>query len=266
MSVPTRALHAEWTKVRTVRSSGWLLVGVTALTLGLGALIAASTRFDGCAPRGGECDLDLTRMSLAGVYVGQVAAVVFGALVVSSEYAAGTIRTTLAAVPRRWVTLVAKVVVVTVPLLVAGMLAVAGSLLVARAVLPGNGFTDAQGFPAPSLGDSATLRASAGTVLYLCLIALLSLGIAVIVRNTGAAIATSLALLFVFPILGALVSDPQWREWLTEWAPMSAGLAVQATRGLDSMPVGPWQGLAVLATYVGAALVLGGILLEARDA
>ena len=41
MSVATRALHAEWTKVRTVRSSGWLLVGVTTLTLGLGALVAA---------------------------------------------------------------------------------------------------------------------------------------------------------------------------------------------------------------------------------
>ena len=105
-----------------------------------------------------------------------------------------------------------------------------------------------------SLGDSATLRASAGTVLYLCLIALLSLGVALIVRNTGAAIATVLSLLFVFPILGTLVTEPRWREWLTEWAPMSAGLAVQATRGLDAMPVGPWQGLAVLAAYAGAAL------------
>ena len=154
-------------------------------------------------------------------------------------------------------TLVAKVAVVAGPVLVAAVLAVAGSLLVARAVLPANGFTPAHGYPALSLGDSATLRASVGTALYLCLIALLSLGVALIVRNTGAAIATALALLFVFPILATLVTEPRWREWLTEWAPMSAGLAVQATRGLDAMPVGPWQGLAVLAAYAGAALAPG---------
>ena len=35
---------------------------------------------------------------------------------------------------------------------------------------------------------SATLRAGAGTGLYLCLVALLSLGVALIVRNTGAAL------------------------------------------------------------------------------
>jgi ABC-2 type transport system permease protein len=174
--------------------------------------------------------------------------------------------TTLAAVPRRWATFVAKVVVVAGPVLLAAVLAVAGSLLVARAVLPANGFTPAHGYPALSLGDSATLRASAGTVLYLCLIALLGLGVALIVRNSAAAIATVLSLLFVFPIVGMLVTEPQWREWFSHWPPMSAGLAVQATRGLDAMPVGPWQGLAVLAAYAGTALLVGGLLIEVRDA
>ena len=266
MTVATRALHAEWTKARTIRSSGWLLVGVTTLTLGLGAMVAASARFDGCASPGGECDVDSTRIALSGVYVGQVAAVLFGVLVVSSEYATGTIRTTLTAVPRRWLTVVAKAVVVAGPVFLTAVLAVAGSLLVARTVLPANGFTPAHGYPALSLGDSATLRACVGTVLYLCLIALLGLGVALIVRNAGAAIATALSLLFVFPIVGTLVTEPRWREWLTEWAPMSAGLAVQATRGLDTMPLGPWQGLAVLGVYAGAALAVGGILLEVRDA
>ena len=137
----TRALHAEWTKLRTVRSSAWLFVGVLTLTVGLGAMVVWSVRFDGCAPPGGECGLDTTRIALSGVYVGQVAAVVLGVLVVSSEYATGTMRTTLAAVPRRWVTFVAKVAVVVGPVLLAAVLAVAGSLLVAKAILPANGFT-----------------------------------------------------------------------------------------------------------------------------
>ena len=266
MSVATRTLHAEWTKVRTVSSSGWLLVGIATLTLGLGVLVAASVRFAECAPPGGECLVDPTRVALSGVYAGQVAAVLFGVLVVSSEYAAGTMRTTLAAVPRRWVILVAKVAVVGGPVLVAAVLSVAGSLLVGRVVLPVNGFTPANGYPALSPTDPATLRASVGTVLYLGLIALLSLGVALVVRHTGAAIATALGLLFVFPLIAALVTEPRWREWLTEWAPMSAGLAVQATRGLDAAPVGPWHGLGVLAAYAVAALVLGGVALEVRDA
>ena len=266
MSVATRALNAEWTKARTVRSSGWLLIGLPALTLGLGALIAASARFAGCTPPGGECDVDATRVALSGVYAGQVAAVLLGVLVASSEYATGTIRTTLTAVPRRWLVLVAKAVVVAGPVLLAAVIAVAGSLLVARAVLPANGFTPAHGYPALSLRDSATLRASTGTVLYLCLIALLGLGVALIVRNTGAAVATTLSLLFVFPVVATMVTEPRWHEWLTQWAPLPAGLAVQATRGLDALPIGPWQGLAVLAADAGAALAVGGILLEVRDA
>jgi ABC-2 type transport system permease protein len=261
-----RALHAEWTKLWSVRSTGWLLVGVTTLTVGLGAVVVWSVRFDGCAPPGGECDVDTTRIALSGVYVGQVAAAVLGVLVVSSEYATGLMRTTVAAVPRRWVTMLAKVAVVLGPMLVAGVLAVAGSLLVATAVLPTNGFTPAHGYPALSLADSATLRASTGTVLYLALMALLGLGVALIVRNTAAAVATVLSLLFVFPLVAAFVSEPRWREWLSEWSPMSAGLAVQATKGIADLPVGPWHGLGVLALYAGTALLVGVVLLERRDA
>ena len=85
-------------------------------------------------------------------------------------------------------------------------------------------------------------------------------------RKAGAAIAAALSLLFVFPLVATLVTEPRWREWLTEWAPMSAGLAVQASRGLDAMPVGPWQGLAVLGAYAGGALAVGGLLFAVRDA
>jgi ABC-2 type transport system permease protein len=47
-------------------------------------------------------------------------------------------------------------------------------------ILPGNGFTPAHGYQTLSLGDGAVLRAAAGSVLYLALIALLSLGTAIL--------------------------------------------------------------------------------------
>jgi hypothetical protein len=71
------------------------------------------------------------------------------------------IHTTLAAMPRRSVVLAAK--------------AVLGSLLAGRLILPGNGFTVAHGYPPLSLADGPTLRAATGSVLYLALVALLSL-------------------------------------------------------------------------------------------
>jgi ABC-2 type transport system permease protein len=46
---------------------------------------------------------------------------------------------------------------------------------------------------------------------------------------------------------------------------MSAGLAVQATTDLGSLPIGPWAGLGVLAAWAGAAMLVGGLLLRLRD-
>jgi hypothetical protein len=260
-----RALHAEWTKLRSVQSSGWLLLGVAALTVGLGGLVMLGTKHDGCGS-GDGCGVDVTRIALSGIYVGQIMAVLFGVLAVTSEYTTGTIRTTLAAVPKRWATFVAKATVVAGAVLLTALLAVVGSLLMARAVLPGNGFDLGQGYPPLTPTDATTLRVAGGTVLYLGLLALLSVGVALAVRSTAAAITTVLALLFAFPILTTLVTERHWHERLTEWAPMSAGLAVQASRDLDSMPIEPWQGLGVLAVYAAAALLLGGVALQWRDA
>jgi ABC-2 type transport system permease protein len=47
---------------------------------------------------------------------------------------------------------------------------------------------------------------------------------------------------------------------------MTAGLAIQATTGLNSLPISPWAGIGVLAAWAASALVLGGLLLRLRDA
>jgi hypothetical protein len=47
---------------------------------------------------------------------------------------------------------------------------------------------------------------------------------------------------------------------------MTAGLAIQATKGLDQLPIRPWAGLGVLAAYAGAAMLLGAALFKLRDA
>jgi hypothetical protein len=48
--------------------------------------------------------------------------------------------------------------------------------------------------------------------------------------------------------------------------PMTAGLAIQAVTGLHTLPISPWAGLGVLATWAAAALLAGGLLFHFRDA
>jgi ABC-2 type transport system permease protein len=234
-------LHAEWTKLRTTPGTAWLAFAVVMLTVGVGATVRSVTAHGS----------DPTRLSLTGVDVGQAVVAVLAVLVISGEYGTGMIRTTLAAVPSRTTVLTAKAAVLTATVLATGAVAVLGSLL-AGDVRP--------------LTAGATVRAAVGSVLYLALIALLSLGIATAVRDAGAAVGTVLGLLYLFPLLAHAVSDPHWQRRLEQIAPMNAGQAVQTTVGLRALPIGPWQGLGVLAAWAAAALLAGGLTLCRRDA
>jgi ABC-2 type transport system permease protein len=255
-------LHAEWTKLRTLPSTGWLLLASIALTVTLSAGVAAAVK----CPSAASCYQDTTRLSLTGILLGQVTVVILAVLAMSGEYGTGMIRITLVAMPRRAAVLAAKAAVVSGVVLAAGIVAVLGCLLAARLILPGSGFSTGRGYPPLSLGDGATLRAAAGSVLYLVLIALLSLGAASAIRDSATAIAAVLGLLYLCPLLAAVTSNPHWQERIQRLAPMTAGLAIQATTGLRALPIGPWRGLGVLAAYAAAALLAGGLLLRLRDA
>jgi len=255
-------LHAEWTKLRTVPGTIWLLLASAALTAAVSVAAVASTR---CAP-GAVCQVDTTRISLTGVDLGQAVVAILAVLAISGEYSTGMIRVTLTAMPRRASVLAAKAVVVTALVVVAGTAGVLGSVLAGRLILPGHGFSPARGYPLLSLGDGPVLRAAAGSVLYLALIALLSLGTALVIRESGFAIGAVLALLYVFPIIVGVVTDPNWARHLQQIAPMSAGLDIQATTGQSSLPLSPWAGLGVLAAWAVGALLAGGLALGLRDA
>ena len=166
-------------------------------------------------------------------------------------------RITLAAMPHRLTVMAAKAAVVGAVTLVAGAVAVAGCLLVGGLVLPAGGH---------ALAGGPTLRAAAGSVLYLVLVAWLGLGAATAVRSSAAGIGTVLGLMYLFPVLAQAVGDRDWQRHLEQVGPMTAGLAIQSTTGLDGLPIGPWAGLGVLAAWTAAALLAGGLVLCLRDA
>lgn len=262
------ALHAEWTKLRTLASTWWLLAAAIALTVAVSAAVAAAFQCSGgpaaCAPAvtGG----DPAKISLTGVDLGQVIVALLAVLAIGGEYSTGMIRLTLAATPRRLTMLAAKTITVAGWALVAGLVAVAGSLLAGRLILPGRGLSAANGYVVPSLANGPDLRAFGGAVLYLALIALLALGVTTAVRDSGVAIGLVLGLLYLFPLAAAVIPDQDLSRHLQQIAPMSAGLDVQATVGVSSLPLTPWQGLGVVALWAVGALLLGALVLRLRDA
>ena len=178
-----RALHAEWIKLRTLPGTVWLLLGVVALTVAVGSIAGAAAT---CPAEG--CGQDPAKTILSGIVLSQAVVAILDVLAISGEYSTGMIRVTLAAMPRRLTVLAAKAALVASLVLAAGAVAVPASLLAGRLILPGHGFTAANGYPPLSLGDGPVLRAACGSVLYLALIALHSLGVATAVRESAVAV------------------------------------------------------------------------------
>lgn len=257
----TTALHAEWTKLRTSAGTFWLLLAAIGLMIGLSAIADAGASCDSVG-----CNQDPAKIGLTGIYLGQVLVAICAVTIMSAEYGTGMIRITFTAMPKRIAVLAAKATVAAGWALGAGVVGVLGCALVGQFMLPAKGFTAANGFSSLSLSDAGMLRAAFGSVLYIVLIALLSLGIATAVRDSAVGIGLALGLLFVFPVVLVMVSDPHWHRHLEQIAPMNAGMAIQATVDLHSLPLAPWAGLGVLGLWAAGALILGAVLLQLRDA
>jgi ABC-2 type transport system permease protein len=254
------ALFAEWTKLRSVSSNVWLLLASVAVTVAVSGL---TTSIEKCQV---GCAADPAKLSLTGVQLGQAFVVIAAVLVVSGEYSSGMIRFTLAAIPRRSIMMVAKSAVISVVVAMAGAVAVLGSVLAGQLFLPGNGFTARNGAAPLSFGSGLMLRAAGGSVLYLALIALLSVGVAIALRDSALAMTVVLGLLYIVPVIGHVLLNHVWQYRIERFAPMNAGLAIQSTKDLSTLPIGPWAGLGVLAGWAAASLIIGWLLLLWRDA
>lgn len=255
----TGALLAEWTKLRTSRATVWLLLGVVAATVGISAASCAITHVSGITAGG-----DSTKLSLVGVYLGQIVAATLAITIVAEEHATGMCAITFVATPTRLSVLVAKAANLTCLVAPAGAAAVAGCLAVGRALLPEAGVDPAHGYALVSVANAATTSAAAGSVIYLVLVALLSLGIATILKDTAVALTVVFGLLFLPEILAHIVGGNLGRH-IEQVSPMTAGLSIQATTRLHSLAIAPWTGLAVCSAWSAASLLAAGVLLGKRD-
>lgn len=187
-----QACRAERAKLFSIRSTWWTLFVTVAGTLAVTAL--AMSQSADRSPRWYQ-GFDPTNQSMSGLYIGALAIGVLGVLVFTSEYGSGTIRSSMAAVPRRPELLVAK-------LLVMGVLATAvGEALTFTCFALGHVLLATSPVPAWSLGDPGVLRAVVGTGVAMGLLGLTGAAIGAIVRRSAGAIGVYVALLFLLPLL-----------------------------------------------------------------
>lgn len=235
-------LHAEWLKIRTLRSLLGTLLALFAATTAFSALAGASETSDP--------GFDPLFMALSGVTPGQIAAISFGATAVSSEFHGGALRLSLAAVPRRGRWFAAKATAIALPVLAVGLVTALAALLAARAGLGG---------AAAGLTPGEQLRGVVGCGIYLTLMALLAAGLAALLRSgTGA---LSLLIPFIL-VVSFVIGDTAGGA--TDFLPDRAGQVIlyESHEG----PLGPWSGLAVTALWTAAALLAGAWSLRRRDA
>jgi hypothetical protein len=128
-------VRAEWTKLRSVRSTVWTLLTTVGLAVGFGALIGAPqmSSWDNLDPNE-RLRFDPTSFSLSGLFLAQLAVGVLGVLVITSEYATGQIRATFSATPQRLTVLAAKAATFTAVVLGTGLVASFSDPGVLRAV------------------------------------------------------------------------------------------------------------------------------------
>ena len=245
-------LASEWTKVRSVRSTLWLLLIAAVTAVGGSAIVAISERSSNKPPPADA----IVSVFLAWLEYPILALGILGVLSLTSEYTTGQIRTTLAAVPQRVTLLAAKASITGVIALTFGEALAFGSFLLAEAIRTGHHGATALSHPGVP-GEVLT----AGVSIFA--IAILGLGLGAIIRNAAGAIAALPALLYL-PLLVLTLPHP-WNDTIGKFTLLLAAYQLVSEHthtGLLSRPLS----LAVLIAWPATALLIAAILIRKRDA
>ncbi len=249
MSEMLAAVRAEFTKLRCVRSTFVALLFFVPFSLLVAALDGASARsaLDSHSPllRAGFTP---EQAGLDGILYGQLALIVFGVLVVTSEYGSGMMRVSLLAVPRRGRLYAAKSVVtaaaaaaVAIPVTVAGY-------LVTQYALGAHG---------ASIGARGVPQALVGAVAYLTLMSLFAAGVAATARNAVIPLAVLLPMVLagshILSVIGAT-------KEMARYFPDQAGMQMLTVDSHEAA-----TGFVVLLAWTAVALACGYLRLRRWD-
>src|SRR5215471_923559 len=253
-----RVLRSEWTKLRTQPSVFWSLLATMILIAGFGILYSLVRE---ARPPHGPAAIaafDAAGISLSGVQLAQIAVGVLGVLLITSEYATGLIRTTLAAVPRRLPVLWGKATVLAAPVLAVSVPAAVAVFLAGQAILGRQHLS-------VSIGEPGVARAVIGSALYLAVAGLLGLALGALLRSTAGGVAALFGLLFAAPILVGFLPGSLSDE-IGKYLPGAAGLAVTTVHADPATSLAPWTGFGVFCAYAVVLLGFAAVRMRRGDA
>lgn len=246
-----RALHGEWVKLATLRSTWWS-IGITGLlTVAIAVLIAQNVVDPGFDPIQAVVSPIQFTMLLAGI---------LGAISVTGEYSTGMIRSTLTANPGRGSVLAAKAVVLAAVMFVSSLVIFGVAALAVSVVISAREQSIDWSDPAASF--LPIIVAS----LAMAVFTLIGVAFGFILRSGAGAIAATVGLLFVLPIVASIfaVAGDAGR-WLMEAAgylPVAAAQsAIIPGSGMET-PVA----YLTLGCWVAAGLLSAWAVLRTRDA
>ncbi len=212
---PIDTLRGEWTKLRSVRSTPVTLAVIAILVVGLSGLITLAVVSN--HRHGQRVVSDPVGILQSAWFLGLLAYMVLGVLVMTSEYSSGLIGPTLLATPKRLRVLSAKAIVFALTALVTGEVMSFVNFFVSHAI--GSGYLL---FPDPAIGDHNVLRAVIGMGLDAALAGLMGLALGALLRSTAWSITAGVAITFVLPLIFNFLPS-SWSNPLLEYWPTQAG-------------------------------------------
>ena len=257
-----RTIRSEFTKVRSVRSTYWtLFVLVLASVAWCVAYCLGTVHQWPHMSAQDRAGFDATQNTILGLaLLGQLIIVVLGALMITSEYSTGMVRTSLTVMPRRGTLYAAKVAVFAAVSLVVSFATSFGTFFLGRMLLSST-------HVAMSLSQPGVLRSVIITALYVEVCGLFAFGLGALVRNTAGAL--TLAFAFLVLVSELIRTLPVFlHNDLTRWVPGADSLnSMTATIG-GQIPhtFSAWGELAVFAAYAAILLIAGAVQFRTRDA
>jgi ABC-2 type transport system permease protein len=247
-----QVMRAEVTKIASLRSTFWTLLVTVVGTLGVTILTTSNAPHHS---RAGYQGFDPTNTALTGLALATLAIGVLGVLSATGEYGTGTIRSSLAAAPRRPVFFAGKVLVVGLIALAVGEFLTFASFEVGQAIL------SAGGAPSATVGQPGVLRAVVLSGAFLALLGLVGLGLGVIIRHTAGAISAYVGVTFLLPVLLQLLPGNPSRFTPVGILANSVSVVVHQS-GQVSAPVG----FLLMVLYGTVIVGVGAALIVRRDA
>lgn len=258
----TRTIHSELTKIRSVRSTYWTLfvLVLAGATWCVAYCLGTVHQWPGMSAQARSA-FDATQSSILGLgLLGQLVIVVLGALMITSEYSTGMVRTSLTVMPRRWTLYAAKAAVFAAVSLVVSFAASFGTFFLGRTLL-------ASTHQAMSLSQPGVLRSVIVTALYVEVCGLFAFGVGALVRNTAGALTLAYGCLALLPELIRALPE-SLHNALMRWVPGGDALNVMTATlgGPHPLLFSAWGELAVFAGYAAILLVAGAVMFTRRDA